>query len=110
MKKKKRLLKKTPFYVKILNGIGFAGTLCGIFGAGFIMSQKWGLVESLPFGGGAYYYTDIPGFEQWMDAVYYRSELSPWIIAILFLIWGFLMYCLWTKIDKLGEIKGQGDR
>ncbi len=89
--------------MKILNGIGVLGTFCGVLGAVLIMSQKWGLIESLPFGGGAYYYTDIPGFEQWMDAVYYPSDLSPWIIGILFLIWGFLMYQLWKKIDKLGD-------
>ena len=51
-------------------------------------------------GAGAYYYEDIPGFASLVNGSHYQSPVSMPILIILFLIWGFLMYRLWTWMES----------
>lgn len=60
----------------------------------------YGLVDSLDFGAGAYYYADIPEFDKYVRTDSYASNLPLWLAVVLFLAWGALMYWLWTFIDK----------
>lgn len=66
----------------------------------WIMANGLGLVEGLDFGAGAYYYADIPGFEKFVRDDAYDSHLPLWLAIVLFLVWGWLMYRLWVRIDK----------
>lgn len=66
----------------------------------YIMANGLGLVESLDFGAGAYYYADIPAFEKFVNGSAYVSETPMWVLTLLFLVWGGLMYRLWTWADK----------
>lgn len=65
-----------------------------------IMVRGLGLVDSLDFGAGAYYYADIPGFERFINGDTYQSPVPMWVLIVLFLAWGSLMYRLWLWIDK----------
>lgn len=65
-----------------------------------IMVRGLGLVDSLDFGAGAYYYADIPGFERFINGDAYQSPVPMWVLIVLFLVWGYLMYRLWLWIDK----------
>ncbi|MEE0955341.1 MAG: hypothetical protein U0L49_05915 [Eubacterium sp.] len=66
----------------------------------YIMVQSLGLSDKLDFGAGAYYYADMPGFQQWTDAPHYQSPVPMWVLILLFLAWGALMWKLWIFIDK----------
>ena len=66
----------------------------------YIMAHGLGLVDSLDFGAGAYYYADIPGFEKYVREDAYQSGLPLWLAIVLFLAWGALMYLLWVWIDR----------
>lgn len=66
----------------------------------YIMANGLGLVPELDFGAGAYYYADIPGFERFVNGDAYHSETPMWVLILLFLAWGFLMYRLWVWMDK----------
>lgn len=65
-----------------------------------IMVRGLGLVDSLDFGAGAYYYADIPGFEKYVRNDAYDSHLPLWLATLLFLGWGALMYALWKWVDR----------
>ena len=64
------------------------------------MKNGFGLLEQLDFGAGAYYYADIPGFAALVNGSHYQSPVSMPVLIILFLIWGFLMYRLWTWMES----------
>lgn len=64
------------------------------------MKNGFGLLEQLDFGAGAYYYADIPGFASLVNGSHYQSPVSMPVLIILFLIWGFLMYRLWTWMES----------
>ena len=49
---------------------------------------------------GAYYYADIPNFDKIINDEAYQAKLPFWVYVALFLGWGFLMYRLWSWIDK----------
>lgn len=66
----------------------------------YIMAKGLGLVEGLDFGAGAYYYADIPGFENIMPEDAYKAKLPYIVYVLLFLVWGALMYWIWKKLDK----------
>jgi len=66
----------------------------------YIMANGLGIVENLDFGAGAYYYADIPGFEKILNDDAYEAKLPYVVYVILFLLWGWLMYKLWKKLDK----------
>ncbi len=65
----------------------------------YIMYNHLGLVESLDFGAGAYYYADIPQFQKYVSTGAYQNTTPAWIIVSLFFIWGWLMYKLWSLIE-----------
>ena len=81
MQKEKEI--RNPGYITWLNRLAVAATIAAIAEAVHIMKNGFGLLEQLDFGAGAYYYEDIPGFA-----------------SLVFLIWGFLMYRLWTWMES----------
>lgn len=72
--------------------------------AGYIMANRIGLVDSLDFGAGAYYYADIPEFEKLERGASFTTSVPTWVHIMLFLAWGFLMYRLWIRVDR-GRLK-----
>ena len=66
----------------------------------YIMVNRLGLVEGYDFGGGAYYYVDIPEFEKIVNQDGYSAKTPLWVHVALFLSWGWLMWRLWLWIDK----------
>ena len=96
MQKEKEI--RNPGYITWLNRLAVAATIAAIAEAVHIM--KNGLLEQLDFGAGAYYYEDIPGFASLVNGSHYQSPVSMPILIILFLIWGFLMYRLWTWMES----------
>ena len=65
----------------------------------YIMVNRLGLVEGYDFGGGAYYYVDIPEFEKIVDQDAYKTSGPVWVHVVLFIAWGWLMWRLWLWID-----------
>lgn len=78
----------------LLAVVGGATLLIAIY----IMANGLGLVEGLDFGAGAYYYADIPGFENIVRDDVYQAKLPYIIYVLLFLGWGALMYWIWKKL------------
>ena len=76
--------------------VGIGVVLCALY----IMANGLGLVDSLDFGAGAYYYADIPNYERYVRPDAYRSTVPMWLCIVLFLAWGFLMYRLWCWLDN----------
>lgn len=66
----------------------------------YIMAHGIGLIDSLDFGAGAYYYADIPAFAKFVNSGAYQSKTPMWALILLFLAWGALMYKLWIWVDK----------
>ena len=66
----------------------------------YIMVNRLGLVEGYDFGGGAYYYVDIPVFEKIVDQDAYKTSVPVWVHVVLFIAWGWLMWRLWLWIDS----------
>ncbi len=66
----------------------------------YIMLHGLGLVDSLDFGAGAYYYADMPGFASLVNAEHYTSPVPMWVLIVLFLAWGAVMFKLWTWLDR----------
>ena len=66
----------------------------------WIMARQLGLAPEYDFGAGAYYYADIPGYENVIRDDAYHTDIPVWIHVVLFLAWGWLMYRLWVWIDK----------
>ena len=91
---------RNPGYITWLNRLAVAATIAAIAEAVHIMKNGFGLLEQLDFGAGAYYYEDIPGFASLVNGSHYQSPVSMPILIILFLIWGFLMYRLWTWMES----------
>lgn len=71
-----------------------------LIGAVYIMANGIGLIDSLDFGAGAYYYADIPSFQRFVNGDAYSSETPMWLLILLFLAWGALMYRLWVWVDQ----------
>lgn len=90
MKDNKRIFKVITAIVAVV--------ICVI--AIYIMANGLGLVDSLDFGAGAYYYADIPGFDKYVRNDAYESHLPTWLAIVLFLAWGALMYAFWKWVDK----------
>ena len=65
----------------------------------YIMANGLGLNPDLDFGAGAYYYADIPDFDKTPEPKY-STSIPVWVHILLFLVWGALMYWLWTWIDR----------
>ena len=62
--------------------------------AAYIMINRLGLVEGYDFGGGAYYYVDIPEFEKIVDQDAFKAKTPVWVHVVLFIAWGWLMWPL----------------
>lgn len=75
-------------------------TVAVLISAIVIMSMQLGIVDGYDFGAGAYYYADIPGFENIMKDDSFSTSVPLWVHIVLFLIWGWLMYRLWVWVDK----------
>lgn len=90
-------MKKKAHVFHILNIVVLMVT---IVAALYIMAHGMGLIDSLDFGAGAYYYADIPGFEKYVDGSSYQSQTPMSVLILLFLIWGFLMYKGWGFLEK----------
>ena len=69
----------------------------------YIMVNRLGLVEGYDFGGGAYYYVDIPEFEKIVDQDSYKTSVPVWVHVVLFIAWGWLMWRLWLWIDRKND-------
>ena len=65
----------------------------------YIMVRGLGLVPEYDFGAGAYYYADIPDYQNIVKDECFRTAVPRWVHILLFLAWGALMYWLWKKID-----------
>ena len=65
-----------------------------------IMVRGAGLSPEKDFGAGAYYYADIPGFEEYVGGESNPTSIPIIVYIGLFLAWGALMYALWKWIDK----------
>ena len=68
--------------------------------AAYIMINHLGLVEGYDFGGGAYYYVDIPEFEKIVDQDAFKAKTPVWVHVVLFIAWGWLMWRLWLWIER----------
>lgn len=68
----------------------------------YIMGNRLGLIDELDFGAGAYFYADIPNVERF-DTSTYVTVVPRWVHIVLFLAWGFLMYKLWSFVEKRGN-------
>ena len=66
----------------------------------YIMWFHLGLNPDMDFGAGAYYYADIPNFEELISGDEYQAKLPYWVYVVLFLAWGYLMYRLWKWVDR----------
>ncbi|MFR8172512.1 MAG: hypothetical protein ACLU9Q_17020 [Marvinbryantia sp.] len=87
---------------QLVNGFVLAAA---IIAALYIMGNGLGLVDSLDFGAGAYYYADIPEFSKYTDGAWYSSPVPMWVLILLFLIWGAFMYRIWGWIERKGNRK-----
>ena len=65
----------------------------------YIMIHHLGLVDELDFGAGAYYYADIPNFQKYVNGEAFFSDVPFGVILVVFLVWGALMWKLWTKLE-----------
>jgi hypothetical protein len=86
--------KKLTKAVTILAVVAVLG--CAVW----IMAHRLGLAPDYDFGAGAYYYADIPGYENVIRDDVYHTDVPVWVHIALFLAWGWLMYRLWVWIDK----------
>lgn len=77
-----------------------AGILMTIGLTLYCMVNHLGLNDALDFGAGAYYYADIPEFVRFVNGDAYQSETPMWILIVLFLAWGGVMYRLWSWLEK----------
>lgn len=91
MKKKK---------LSVLHILGIAAMASVLALVAYVMTKHLGLIDSLDFGAGAYYYADIPEFSRFVNGDAYQSGTPMWVLILLFLAWGYVMYRLWTWLDK----------
>ncbi len=69
--------------------------------AGYIMVNRLGLIEGYDFGGGAYYYVDIPEFQKILPAEEsFQAKTPVWAHVVLFIAWGWLMWRFLNWVDK----------
>ena len=66
----------------------------------YIMVHGLGLNPDLDFGAGAYYYADIPDYQNTLNWDTFIARLPFWVYVLLFLGWGALMWRLWKRLDR----------
>ncbi len=72
--------------------------------AAYIMVNKLGLVDGYDFGGGAYYYVDIPNFQEVLpEEGAFQPKTPVWIHVALFIAWGWLMWRFLNWVDRKSE-------
>ena len=100
MKKSQKnpLIPSTPMGVICTAAILIFLASCAI--AIYILVNNIGQVPGIDFGPGQYYYTDIPGWQKYFLPNPYNNQVPLSILILLFFAWGFLMYRLWTYLDK----------
>lgn len=94
MKLNKKILYRTVTIVMVV---------AVIVTAVYIMINRLGLVEGYDFGGGAYYYVDIPDFKNVLPSDAYEAKTPVWVHVLLFIAWGWLMWRLWLWIDRKND-------
>ena len=77
-------------------GVFVAVVICAVY----IAANLLGVADGYDFGAGAYYYADIPGYENLINEDSYKASVPVWVHIVLFLAWGWLMYRLWNWIDR----------
>lgn len=77
-------------------GVFVAVVICAVY----IAANRLGVVDGYDFGAGAYYYADIPGYENLINEDAYKASVPVWVHIVLFIVWGWLMYRLWSWIDR----------
>ena len=45
-----------------------------------VMYKNMGLISKFDFGAGAYYYTDIPNFEKYINNSIFKTKFSMWFL------------------------------
>lgn len=66
----------------------------------YMMANNMGQAPGIDFGPGQYYYTDIPGWQKYFLPDHYDNPVPLSVLIVLFFAWGFLMYRLWTYLDR----------
>lgn len=92
-------MKKGKKRVSITKIITAVIAIPAIGAALYIMYHGLGLADSLDFGAGAYYYADIPQFQKFVNGSHFTSGTPMWVLIVLFLIWGFIMYRFWVWLE-----------
>lgn len=85
---------------KMMTAVTVAVFVAVVICAVYIAVNRLGVVEGYDFGAGAYYYADIPGYETLINEEVYKASVPVWVHIVLFLAWGWLMYRLWSWIDR----------
>lgn len=96
-------MKSTKKRVSVLHIFGIAAMAAVLGLVLYIMCNHLGLIDSLDFGAGAYYYADIPEFSRFVNGEAYQSKTPMWFLIVLFLVWGYAMYRLWTWLERKTE-------
>lgn len=66
----------------------------------YIMLKGLGLADNLDFGAGAYFYADIPNYNEEIAPEDLKHNVPKWVFYVLFFAWGALMFWLWKRIDR----------
>ena len=96
---------KTGKKIDLFRIVNYIVLAVAIVTALYIMANGLGLIDSLDFGAGAYYYADIPESTKYTDGAWYTSPVPMWVLIVLFLIWGAVMYKFWGCLEKRQEDK-----
>ena len=87
--------------VTVMNRITIVICCCALVTAIYLASQDAGLIDGT-FGPGAYYYSDIPGWEKifWSEGHITSNTDHPFIFAIAFVAWGAFLWKAFLWLDK----------
>ena len=66
---------KTGKKIDLFRSVNYIVLAVAIVTALYIMANGLGLIDSLDFGAGAYYYADIPEFAKYTDGAWYASPI-----------------------------------
>ena len=71
--------KKVGKKISVLTFLSIIILAVTIVTALYIRGNHIGLIDSLDFGAGAYYYADIPEFAKYVNGDAYTSETPMWV-------------------------------
>ena len=91
---------KTGKKIDLFRIVNYIVLAVAIVTALYIMANGLGLIDSLDFGAGAYYYAYIPEFTKYTDGAWYATPIPMWALIVLFLAWGAVMYKFWGWLEK----------